>query len=126
MPDTQYKEKRSETEAEGKDEKLAIRGANRHGDRAIKLTPHIAKVVLGNDQTINPNAKLLRKLRTQRLLPEPEELGKRGLVVERGEKETVDVNVALFVVLVLVLAVAGVWGGVWGVRRWRARRAGRG
>ncbi|KAL5425487.1 hypothetical protein PMIN04_002543 [Paraphaeosphaeria minitans] len=61
---------------------LEIRGTARLGGSPIQLTPNIARIVLGDGQTLNPNAKLLRKLRAQKLIPGPEDVEpeRRGAV----------------------------------------------
>ncbi|OAG12330.1 uncharacterized protein CC84DRAFT_1171077 [Paraphaeosphaeria sporulosa] len=78
---------------------LKIRGASRHHpDSAIKLTPHIARIVLGDGQTLNPNAKLFRRLRAQKLIlgPEDVELDRRaarsGQEGEPSKEQPVAVN----------------------------------
>jgi hypothetical protein len=117
---------------------LAPRAAMRAGDKNIKLTPHIARIVLGDDQTLNPNAKLLRKLRSQHLIPSPEEMDEpdvsdtgvvedmavmdRARLAIRDDREKVErVHLALFGMVIVLLVALGVAGVVWVVRRRRAR-----
>lgn len=105
-----------------------------------KRDAKIARVSLRDDQTLNPNARLLRKLREHHLLPvedeeRTEELEKRGavvgsgmreaggLLVGRGEEVDGGLAVGLFVVVVLLLSVSVLGGLVWFFKRRKAGRA---
>ncbi|KAF1967711.1 hypothetical protein BU23DRAFT_573019 [Bimuria novae-zelandiae CBS 107.79] len=59
---------------DGGQHKRDVNAPGRPAEHGVKLTSNVAKISLSEYQTINPNAKLLRKLRANHLLLLPKEL----------------------------------------------------
>ncbi|KAF2449241.1 hypothetical protein P171DRAFT_469349 [Karstenula rhodostoma CBS 690.94] len=113
VADTQYKSK-------AKHSAILPRDTDADADTPTNLTPQTARIVLGDDQSLNPNAKFLRKLRAQKVVRRDGGAGQR----EGAREGHVNANVALFVVLGLVVSVLGVWGVMWVFGRSKGRGRG--
>ncbi|KAJ4295316.1 hypothetical protein N0V90_007327 [Kalmusia sp. IMI 367209] len=111
-------------------------------DRDIKLDPHNARIMLEDEQTLNPNSKLLKKLHAKHSIAAPVELEERGIdrqiisaqhfSLDDGQilKRTShalrrDATIGLLVVIMLMLATVLVSVTVALIKRRRAKHTAR-